>query len=114
MREEEAAAAAAAAAEIETSAATVVAVAEAEPGAGRRRKRRWMLWSPRGGRAARRERAASWWARVKFLGSAFRWKRVNIQLSFFDDVVFKLVSILEAVVLVSSLCFFYVFCGCHF
>ncbi|KAI6703458.1 hypothetical protein NL676_012594 [Syzygium grande] len=94
--------------------------AAAEAGAGvvgeekekRRRRWRWGLWSM--GRVARRDRAASWWARVKFLGSAFRWKRVNIQLSFFDDVVFKLVSVLEAIVLVSTLCFFYLFCGCHF
>ncbi|KAI6703463.1 hypothetical protein NL676_012599 [Syzygium grande] len=108
MREEEMAAAVTAG----------VAGASAEAGEGkeekrrRRRRWRWGLWSM--GRAARRDRAASWWARVKFLGSAFRWKRVNIQLSFFDDVVFKLVSILEAIVLVSTLCFFYLFCGCHF
>ncbi|KAF8031099.1 hypothetical protein BT93_D0327 [Corymbia citriodora subsp. variegata] len=102
------AAAAAVEAEAEGSAA-----AAAGGRRGRKSKKGWGLWSPRR-RAARSDRAASWWARLKFLGSAFRWKRVNIQLSFFDDVVFKLVSVLEAIVLVSTLGFFYLFCGCHF
>ncbi|KAK6917207.1 hypothetical protein RJ641_017958 [Dillenia turbinata] len=37
--------------------------------------------------------------RLKFAFSAFRWKRLNIQLSFIDDVLFKIVSVLEAVTL---------------
>ncbi|CAK7350247.1 unnamed protein product [Dovyalis caffra] len=56
----------------------------------------------------------SWRWRLKFLGSAFKWKRLNIQLSFFDDLIFKIVSVLEAIVLVIPLCFFFLCCGCHF
>uniref|UniRef100_A0A6N2KHW8 Uncharacterized protein n=1 Tax=Salix viminalis TaxID=40686 RepID=A0A6N2KHW8_SALVM len=33
----------------------------------------------------------SWRWRLKFLGSAFKWKRLNIHTSFFDDLIFKLV-----------------------
>ncbi|KAK6932230.1 hypothetical protein RJ641_001854 [Dillenia turbinata] len=51
--------------------------------------------------------------RLKFVFSAFRWKRLNIQLSFLDDVLFKIVSVLEAIVLLSTLCFFFLCCGCH-
>ncbi|KAJ4837196.1 hypothetical protein Tsubulata_028138 [Turnera subulata] len=56
----------------------------------------------------------SWRWKLKYLGSAFKWKRVNLQLSFFDDVLFKIVSVLEAIVLVASLAFFFLCCGCHF
>ncbi|KAK8273977.1 hypothetical protein V6Z11_D10G042800 [Gossypium hirsutum] len=55
--------------------------------------------------------------RWKFLGSAFKWKKMpslNIHLSFIDDVLFKIASVLEAIFLVSTLCFFYLCCGCHF
>ncbi|KAK8330986.1 hypothetical protein V6Z11_A10G043500 [Gossypium hirsutum] len=55
--------------------------------------------------------------RWKFLGSAFKWKKIpslTIQLSFIDDVLFKIASVLEAIFLVSTLCFFYLCCGCHF
>ncbi|KAG5235203.1 DUF561 domain-containing [Salix suchowensis] len=56
----------------------------------------------------------SWRWRLKFLGSAFKWKRLNIHISFFDDLIFKLVSVLEAIVLVITVCFFFLCCGCHF
>ncbi|CAN1167247.1 hypothetical protein LINPERPRIM_LOCUS34671 [Linum perenne] len=53
--------------------------------------------------------------RWKFLTSAFKWKRVNnLQISLVDDVLFKVVSALEAVVLVATVSFFYLCCGCHF
>ncbi|KAG4146356.1 hypothetical protein ERO13_D05G152400v2 [Gossypium hirsutum] len=52
--------------------------------------------------------------RWKCFGSAFKWKRLNIKRSFVDNVVFKLVSVLEAIYLVATLCFFYLCCGCHF
>ncbi|OMO78564.1 hypothetical protein COLO4_24713 [Corchorus olitorius] len=54
----------------------------------------------------------SW--RWKILGSGFKWKRLNIQLSFIDDVLFRIASVLEAIYLVATLCFFYLCCGCHF
>ncbi|MBA0866352.1 hypothetical protein Goshw_020235, partial [Gossypium schwendimanii] len=37
--------------------------------------------------------------RWKCFGSAFKWKRLNIKRSFVDNVVFKLVSVLEAIYL---------------
>ncbi|KAJ1385318.1 putative transmembrane protein [Sesbania bispinosa] len=46
--------------------------------------------------------------------SAFRWKRLDLQTTIMDTVVFKILSVAEAVVLVSTLCFFYVCCGCKF
>ncbi|KAB2613296.1 hypothetical protein D8674_035612 [Pyrus ussuriensis x Pyrus communis] len=45
--------------------------------------------------------------------SVFKWKRVSFQIAILDDVVFKILSVVEAVVLVSTLCFFYLCCGCH-
>ncbi|KAL5771995.1 hypothetical protein ACOSP7_011600 [Xanthoceras sorbifolium] len=67
--------------------------------------KRWMLFK----RLLKRE---SW--RWKFLGSSFKWKRLNFHLSFIDDLLFKFVSVFEAVVLVATLCFFFLCCGCHF
>ncbi|KAK6268510.1 hypothetical protein QUC31_012670 [Theobroma cacao] len=67
--------------------------------------KRWVLFK----RLIKKE---SW--RWKFLGSAFKWKRLNIQLSFVDDVLFRIASVLEAIFLVATLCFFYLCCGCHF
>ncbi|KAF3444994.1 hypothetical protein FNV43_RR14687 [Rhamnella rubrinervis] len=46
--------------------------------------------------------------------SVFRWKRREFQPNIVDDVVFKILYVVEAVVLVSTLCFFYLCCGCHF
>ncbi|XP_004491324.1 uncharacterized protein [Cicer arietinum] len=47
--------------------------------------------------------------------TAFKWKRLdNLQTTFMDTVVYRLLSVAEAVVLVSTVCFFYLFCGCHF
>ncbi|GKU94213.1 hypothetical protein SLEP1_g7739 [Rubroshorea leprosula] len=52
--------------------------------------------------------------RWKLLGSAFKWRRLNLQLSFIDNLIFRIASVLEAIVLVATLCFFYLCCGCHF
>jgi hypothetical protein len=55
--------------------------------------------------------------RLKFLwqsSSVFRWNRLTLPVSFIEDVVFKVVSAFEAVVLVLTLCFFYLCCGCSF
>uniref|UniRef100_A0A1J3GG62 Uncharacterized protein n=3 Tax=Noccaea caerulescens TaxID=107243 RepID=A0A1J3GG62_NOCCA len=57
------------------------------------------------------------WRRLRNLfstSSSFKWKRVEIlQLDIVDGVVFKVMYVVEALVLVSTLCFFYLFCGCH-
>ncbi|CAD5173369.1 unnamed protein product [Musa acuminata subsp. burmannicoides] len=42
------------------------------------------------------------------------WKRPALpRFSFLDDLLFRVLSCLEAVVLVGALCFFYLCCGCH-
>ncbi|PON31344.1 hypothetical protein TorRG33x02_358000 [Trema orientale] len=43
-----------------------------------------------------------------------RDKDKESQLNILDDVVFKILYVVEAVVLVSTLCFFFLCCGCHF
>ncbi|KAJ7968901.1 putative Transmembrane protein [Quillaja saponaria] len=57
-------------------------------------------------------RKESW--RLKFLGSALKRKRLNLPVSFMKDVIFKVVSVFEAIVLVMNLAFFYLCCGCSF
>jgi len=56
--------------------------------------------------------------RLKFLwqssSSVFKWNRLTLSVSFMEDVVFKVVSAFEAAVLVLTLCFFYLCCGCSF
>ncbi|XP_020210416.1 uncharacterized protein LOC109795357 [Cajanus cajan] len=49
-----------------------------------------------------------------WLKKVFRWKRLDLQTTIMDTVVFKILSVAEALVLVSTLCFFYLCCGCHF
>ncbi|KAL0442546.1 UNVERIFIED_CONTAM: hypothetical protein Slati_1977300 [Sesamum latifolium] len=47
--------------------------------------------------------------------AGLRWKRrFNLHLWFVDGFLFKIVSVLEGVVLVSTLCVFFLCCGCHF
>ncbi|PRQ20573.1 hypothetical protein RchiOBHm_Chr7g0229651 [Rosa chinensis] len=70
-------------------------------------KKRWFLFR----RSMRKE---SWSVRWKYLGSAFKFRPVNLQLSFYDNVVFKIVSVFEAIVLELSIAFFYLCCGCSF
>ncbi|CAA7026421.1 unnamed protein product [Microthlaspi erraticum] len=59
------------------------------------------------------------WRRLRNLFStssslSSKWKRVEIlQIEIVDGVVFKVMYVVEALVLVSTLCFFYLFCGCH-
>ena len=45
---------------------------------------------------------------------AFPLKRLYLQTTIMDTLVFKILSVVEAVVLVSTLCFFFLCCGCHF
>lgn len=49
------------------------------------------------------------------LPGALRWKKMatSIRVSIFDSLLFKIISVLEAIALVSTLCFFYFCCGCH-
>ncbi|KAK4778814.1 hypothetical protein SAY86_006342 [Trapa natans] len=48
-------------------------------------------------------------------GAAMKWKKMatSLRVSIFENFLFKIVSVLEAVALVSTLCFFYLCCGCH-
>ncbi|KAG2712688.1 hypothetical protein I3843_04G128600 [Carya illinoinensis] len=48
------------------------------------------------------------------LFSAFRFKRLDFQMAIMDGVVFRILSVVEGIVLVFTLCFFYLCCGCHF
>ncbi|KAK7387023.1 hypothetical protein VNO78_27481 [Psophocarpus tetragonolobus] len=53
----------------------------------------------------------------KFSSSSFcvKPKRLHIHTTtIVDTVVFKIVSVVEGVVIVSTLCVFYLCCGCHF
>ncbi|CAN8267320.1 unnamed protein product [Cochlearia groenlandica] len=53
--------------------------------------------------------------RLKFLGiGGLKWKRLNIKMSFFESLRFRIMSIIEAMVLVSKLAFFFLLCGCKF
>ncbi|KAF8118580.1 hypothetical protein N665_0004s0061 [Sinapis alba] len=53
--------------------------------------------------------------RLKFLGlGGLKWKRLNLKMSFFETLKFRIMSILEAMVLVSKLGFFFLCCGCRF
>ncbi|KAL6546408.1 hypothetical protein OROMI_022129 [Orobanche minor] len=53
------------------------------------------------------------WKLKSFAG--MRWKkRFNLHLWFVDGFLFKIVSVFEAFVLVSTLCAFFLCCGCHF
>jgi len=47
--------------------------------------------------------------------SSAKWKRVEIIMltEIVDGVVYKVMYVVEAFVLVSTLCFFYLCCGCH-
>ncbi|XP_033136898.1 uncharacterized protein LOC103839617 [Brassica rapa] len=53
--------------------------------------------------------------RWKFLGlGGLKWKRLSLKLSFLDSLRFRIMSIIEAMVLVSKLAFFFLCCGCKF
>ncbi|GMY29378.1 putative Transmembrane protein [Fagus crenata] len=47
------------------------------------------------------------------LSSTFKRKRLDFPMTIIDGVVFKILSVVEGVVLVSALYFFYLCCGCH-
>ena len=74
----------------------------AEPGGGS-----W-LRKLNGGRGCR-------WPWKLGFATSWRWKCPSLLLrfSFLDDLLFRILYCLEAVVLVAALCFFYLCCGCH-
>ncbi|KAL3833622.1 hypothetical protein ACJIZ3_008358 [Penstemon smallii] len=46
--------------------------------------------------------------------AGLRWKKgFNLHNWFVDRFIFKIVSVFEAIFLVSRLCFFFLCCGCH-
>ncbi|CAN8245900.1 unnamed protein product [Cochlearia groenlandica] len=53
--------------------------------------------------------------RLKFLRvGGLKWKRLNMKMSFFENLRYRIMSIIEAMVLVSKLAFFFLCCGCKF
>nr|GMD93225.1 AF211538_1 Avr9/Cf-9 rapidly elicited protein 180 [Ipomoea batatas] len=75
---------------------------------GRLNKKRSAAGGGDGGGGASHSSGLRW--RLKTKGKKRPFKFV---VWFVDSVVFKIVSFLEAVVLVSRLAFFFLFCGCH-
>ncbi|KAF9621355.1 hypothetical protein IFM89_020014 [Coptis chinensis] len=56
----------------------------------------------------------SWpWSRKLFTKHRFGWKRIEFQSKFLDSVLFRIISVLEAIALVAVLCFFFCCCGGH-
>ncbi|CAL9751016.1 unnamed protein product [Musa acuminata subsp. burmannicoides] len=55
-----------------------------------------------------------WPWKLRF-ATSWRWKCPSflLRFSFLDDLLFRILYCLEAVVLVAALCFFYLCCGCH-
>ncbi|WOK95673.1 hypothetical protein Cni_G04380 [Canna indica] len=43
----------------------------------------------------------------------WRWKRPKLRLTFLDDLSFHVLYFLEAVILSTGLCCFFLCCGCH-
>nr|VDD30395.1 unnamed protein product [Brassica oleracea] len=56
--------------------------------------------------------------RLKFLGlgglNTTIKQQLNLKLSFLDSLRFRMLSIIEAMVVVSKLAFFFLCCGCKF
>ncbi|XP_030519029.1 uncharacterized protein LOC115732507 [Rhodamnia argentea] len=70
-------------------------------------------WSLKKAMAAMSRERRPW----KLPGIKWKGKKslsLGFQMAVVDGVVFRIVSVVEAVVLVSTLCFFYLCCGCHF
>ncbi|KAL5707556.1 hypothetical protein ACHQM5_018446 [Ranunculus cassubicifolius] len=53
------------------------------------------------------------WPWRLFTSKGFQWKRLDFKRSFYDNVIFGIISVLEAIILVGSLCFFFCCCGCR-
>ncbi|EOA14304.1 hypothetical protein CARUB_v10027473mg [Capsella rubella] len=54
--------------------------------------------------------------RLKFLGlGGIKWKRLSFKkMSFLENLRYRIMSIIEAMFLVSKLAFFFLCCGCRF
>ncbi|CAF2142387.1 uncharacterized protein LOC103853698 [Brassica rapa] len=53
--------------------------------------------------------------RLKFSGlGGLKWKRLNLKMSFLETLRYRIMSIIEGMVLVSKLAFFFLCCGCRF
>ncbi|GFS36473.1 hypothetical protein Acr_00g0046130 [Actinidia rufa] len=55
------------------------------------------------------KKGGSW----RFRSSGFRWKKLSFKHWFVDGFLFKILSVLEAIVVVGNFCFFYLCCGCR-
>ncbi|XP_010522078.1 PREDICTED: uncharacterized protein LOC104800829 [Tarenaya hassleriana] len=83
--------------------------------------KKWVsLKKRRAGKVAEEEEEELTWRRLtwrpwrRLSSSAMKWKRLDfIQKGIMDNVVFRVMYVVEALVLVSTLCFFYLCCGCH-
>ncbi|KAL7212613.1 hypothetical protein ACSBR2_015323 [Camellia fascicularis] len=61
----------------------------------------------------KKDSSRSWWRCWRFRSSGFRWKGLNFRHWFVDGFLFKILSVFEAILLLGTLCFFYLCCGCH-
>ncbi|CAL0317508.1 unnamed protein product [Lupinus luteus] len=56
-----------------------------------------------------------WWLKkVMRKEYLFRWKPLHVHTTIMDTIVFKILSLLEPLLLLSTLCFFYFCYGGHF
>ncbi|XP_038684046.1 uncharacterized protein LOC119984253, partial [Tripterygium wilfordii] len=59
------------------------------------------------------------WSLKKSMSKDYLWRLLQgrfsgaFKLKIVDEVVFKVLYVVEAIVLVSTLCFFFLCCGCH-
>ncbi|PKU82453.1 hypothetical protein MA16_Dca005458 [Dendrobium catenatum] len=62
-----------------------------------------------------RRRSSFWPWKLRFsFSSSWRWNRLSqVRFSVLNELIFRILYVLEAIVLISTFCFFYLFCGCH-
>lgn len=48
------------------------------------------------------------------ISNAFKWKRLDFHVDIVDELAFKIMYVVEAFVLVSTVCFFFLCFGCSF
>ncbi|CAL9145745.1 unnamed protein product [Musa hybrid cultivar] len=53
------------------------------------------------------------WLWKPSFSASWRWKRPRLRFSLVDDLTFRVLYFLEAVVLVGGFCCFFLFCGCR-
>ncbi|XP_077249531.1 uncharacterized protein LOC143889242 [Tasmannia lanceolata] len=49
----------------------------------------------------------------RFGRSVFGWKHLKLKVCTMDDILFRILSVVEAIIVVSGLIFFYFCCGCR-